>query len=51
MQFAIGTSDYVLDAVGGHAQAVLSPGLRGGKFSEKLTAATSGRAVSRSWSC
>lgn len=51
IQLAIGTSDYLLDAVGGHAHAVLSPGLRGGKFSRKLTAETSGRAVSGSWSC
>ena len=51
IQFAIGANNYLLDAVGGHAQAVLSPGLRGGRFSGKLTAATSGRAVSGSWSC
>jgi hypothetical protein len=51
IQFAIGTSDYLLDAVGGHARAVLSAGLRGGTFTGKLTEATSGRAASGSWSC
>lgn len=45
VQFAIGASDYLLDAVGGHVRAVLSAGLRGGTFSGRLTEATSGQAA------